>query len=147
MRMNRHEFKKEFQVKVKKFGFEFHNRDYYYNLENLIIVINCQKSNYSDSYYINYGFFVKSLHNCFSYPKISECDVMGRFENSMKSDLFELATIDVDELKRCIDANLAKVILPVMNEGIMKYFELFPQTINAAKLNLKCYLENVGKQG
>ena len=140
--MNKNEFKKELQVNLKKFGFEFHNRAYYYDVENLIIVIDCQKSNYSDSYYVNYGFYVKNLHDCFSYPQICDCDVMGRFENSLKSGLFELAMINADELKRCINANFKKIILPVMNEGIMKYFELFPQAINAAKLSLKCYLEN-----
>ena len=145
IRMNKNELKKELQVSVKKFGFEFHNRSYYYNSEKLIIAINIQKSNFSDSYYINYGFFVKSIHENISYPKICECDIMGRFENNVKSDLFDLETINTHELQRCIDANFKKVILPVMNDGIMKYFELFPNAICAAKLGLKCYLENAGK--
>ena len=138
--MNKNEFKKELHECAKNRGFEWHNRNYYNNSQNVITVINIQKSNFSDSYYINYGFCIKDIHKELNYPKIRECDIMGRFANGEKKDVFDLCILDVNELKVCIEDNFEKVIVPVMNEGIEKYFELYPQAICAAKLTLKRYL-------
>lgn len=113
-------------------------------MESLIIVINIQKSNYNDGYYINYGFFVKAIHgDNFVYPKISECDITGRFLNdigSKKGFIFSLASLSSHEFVEAINVNIEKIIVPVIEQGIEKYFEMFPSAICAAKLNLKEYL-------
>lgn len=38
-------------------------KNYYCNSDKIIVVINLQKSNFDNSYYINYGFYVKDIHN------------------------------------------------------------------------------------
>lgn len=54
-------------------------KNYYYENEKIIIVINIQKSNYDNSYYINYGFWVRVIHDNVDYPKITDSDIARRF--------------------------------------------------------------------
>lgn len=142
--MNNIEFKKILQSCVSEVGFVYCNKNYYYKTESLVAVINLQKSNYDNSYYINYGFCVRDIHDDLEYPKIYECDIRGRFideTNTEKNDNFQLYINDSDELKSIIKNNLRKTIIPVINEGIQKYFELFPKAIFSATRSLKEYLE------
>ncbi len=142
--MNNTELKKVLQVSTGLIGFKYCRKNYYYKSEKLIIVINTQKSNYGDTYYVNYGFCVRDIHVNFDYPKINECDIIGRFVNETNDGTkyeFELSTINSDELMKCFEYNIKNIIEPVVHEGINKYFELFPQAIFAAKRELKEYLE------
>ena len=43
----------------------------------------------------------------------------------------------------CFDDNINNIIIPVIDEGINKYFELFLKAIFTAKRNLKEYLERI----
>ncbi len=144
--MNNTEFKKILQICTSEIGFEYYKKNYYYQSEKLIVVINTQKSNYDDSYYVNYGFCVRDIHDNLKYPKINECDIIGRFinnTNDKKEYEFKLYTISSDELIKCFDYNIRYIIIPVVNEDINKYFELFPKAIYTAKRNLKEYLEKI----
>ena len=138
--MNNTEFKKLLQICTEKVGFKYSKRNYYYENDEIIIVIDTQKSNYDNSYYINYGFWVKAIHNNTDYPKITDCDIMGRFRDNT-TDNFQLQNLDSNKLMECINSNLSDIIIPVINEGIPKYFDLFPRAICMAKLKLKTYLE------
>lgn len=143
--MNHFEFKKILKACISDIGFKYCKKNYYYQSEELIAVINVQKSNYDDSYYVNYGFCVKAIHDRLEYPKINECDIIGRFVNETNGGAeyeFQLSTINPDELTKCFICNTEHIIIPIVNEGINKYFELFPKAIFAAKLKLKEYLEN-----
>lgn len=139
------EFKKLLEKCVNERGFKHSKKNYYFYSESLIIVINIQKSNYDDGYYINYGFFVKAIHgDNFVYPKISECDITGRFLNDIggkKEFIFSSSSISSHECVEAINGNIEKIIVPVIEQGIKKYFEMFPNAICAAKLNLKEYLK------
>lgn len=57
------------------------------------MVINVQKSNYDNSVYVNYGFYLKQLHVDMKTPKVNECDLFGRFINYIegmeKVDFFQ----------------------------------------------------------
>ena len=61
--MDNTEFKKIVQEITSKYGFMYCKKNYYCYLHKIIIVINLQKSNFDNSYYINYGFCVKDIHN------------------------------------------------------------------------------------
>ena len=61
--MDNTEFKKIVQEITSKYGFMYCKKNYYCNSDKIIVVINLQKSNFDNSYYINYGFCVKDIHN------------------------------------------------------------------------------------
>lgn len=138
--MDNSEFKKIVRKSTGKYGFIYCKKNYYYNSDNLIVVINLQKSNFDNGYYINYGFCVKEIHNDLQYPKSNECDITGRFLNGTNKDIYPLDTMNVDELALNLDNNMMNFIVPVIDEGIGKYFELFPKAVCRATLKLKKYL-------
>ena len=86
------------------------------------------------------GFCVKDIHNDLQYPKNNECDITGRFLNETNKGIYQLDTMNAEELVMSLEKNILNFIVPVINEGISKYFELFPNAICRATLNLKKYL-------
>lgn len=96
--MDNTEFKKIVQEITSKYGFMYCKKNYYCNSDKIIVVINLQKSNFDNSYYINYGFCVKDIHNDLRYPKNNECDITGRFLNETNKGIYQLDTMNVEEL-------------------------------------------------
>lgn len=140
--MDNKEFKKIVQNCVSKYDFTHKNRNFYHE-DKLIAVINCQKSHYENAYYVNYGFWVKEIHEETEYPSIEMCDVMGRFHSIIDNKIgynFCLDTINADCLEEDIKRNMDNLIMPVIKNGIQKYFEICPQAICTAKIILKEYL-------
>lgn len=138
--MDNVEFKKIVQEITGKYGFMYCKKNYYCNSDKVIVVINLQKSNFDNSYYINYGFCVNDIHDDLYYPKNNECDIAGRFFYETNKDSYQLDTMTVEELVMSLEKNILNSIVPIINEGISKYFELFPNAICRATLNLKRYL-------
>lgn len=138
--MDNTEFKMIVRENTSKFGFKYCKKNYYYEADNLIVVIGLQKSNFDNSFYINYGFCVKDIHDDLQYPKSNECDITGRFINETNKDIYQLDTMNVEKLVMSLEKNIVNFIVPVMNEGIGKYFELFPNALCRATLKLKKYL-------
>lgn len=145
--MDNTEFKKILQICTEKVGFKYCKKNYYYQNEEIIIVVNTQKSNYDDSFYINYGFLLRTIHDNLDYPNISDCDIIGRFVNNTNDTTefdFQLPMLVSDKLMECLNSNINNIIIPVINEGIKKYFKLFPKALFTAKRDLKEYLEKEG---
>lgn len=141
--MDGNNFKKILQKCMDRVGFSFKNNNYYYDNNEMIAVINVQKSNYDNSVYINYGFYLKDIHTNTKPPKINECDIFGRFINCIdgnKKTDFSLEELDCDKLEECIKLNIEKTIVPVTRDGIKKYFDIYPRAIMTAKRSLKEYL-------
>ena len=142
--MDNKTLKKILQDCTTRVGFSYCNKNYYYSDNNIIIVINVQKSNYAGSVYVNYGFCVRDIHVDLKYPKINECDIVGRFINNiddMEKTDFLLDELESDKLEKCFETNIERTIIPVINEGIKKYFEIYPKSIMTAKQKIKEYLE------
>lgn len=109
----------------------------------MTIVIDIQKSNYSNCYYINYGFCVKEI-NGVKNPNISDCDIMGRFTNYMDNQIeydFKLEKLEQEQLAISLNKNICNIITPVKESGIHKYFELYPEALKTARSNLKKFIE------
>lgn len=138
--MDNTEFKKTVQIIVSKYGFIYRKKNYYFDSGKLIIVINLQKSNFDNSYYINYGFCVKDIHKELQYPKPNECDISGRFLNEVNKDVYNLDEMNSNEIVIDLEKNIHNFIVPVINEGINRYFEMFPHAICRATIKLKEYL-------
>ena len=140
------EFVNLLSVSAKKVGFRKYKKDFIYDAEKIVIIVNIQKSNFDESYYINYGFILKEIHNLVEYPKINECDYIGRFTNYLgdKEEYnFKLNSLEKELFENGLKRNISKFILPLIEEGIWKYFDLFPEAIASTKLVLKQYLNNI----
>ena len=77
--MDNTEFKKIVQEITSKYGFMYCKKNYYYNSDKIIVVINLQKSNFDNSYYINYGFYVKDIHMIYSILRIMNVILQADF--------------------------------------------------------------------
>ena len=142
--MDKQCFDKVVKECMAAYGFKHKRLTYYLEKDNLLAMVAVQKSYYSDSYYINYGFRVKDIHEDEAvYALNKDSDVSGRFSyygpSGEKYD-FELAQINDTELKASIDRGIEEIILPVINNGIATFFSLFPKAKCAAKIKLKDYL-------
>lgn len=141
--MDNKDLKKILQRCLSPYLFMYKNRNYYFCNNELTVVINCQKSNYDNTYYINFGFWVKELHKESAKLTITECDIMGRFNfdiDGKREYSCSLNTMDEKTLEENIYRNVLNFIIPVINNGIEEYFRLFPEAICAAKLSLKEFL-------
>ena len=83
---------------------------------------------------------MKDIHNDLQYPKNNECDITCRFLNETNKGIYQLDTMNAEELVVSLEKNILNFIVPVINEGISKYFKLFPNANCRATLNLKKYL-------
>lgn len=141
--MEKKEFKKALTNTLKSYGFEYIKKCYYYDNDELIIVIATQKSNYDNSYYLNYGFLIKQINPGLEYPKDYVCDVKGRFlfENDTKfTDCINLDNCDIDVLKKGIDETFQSYIVPIIEKGLLEYYRICPKNILTATLKTKKHL-------
>lgn len=135
------QFKRIFKKCMIENGFDLKNNKCYLQSEQLIAIIQTQKSNFSNGFYVNYGFLVKEIHvnmDCFN---IHLCDVVGRFKINGK-DEYELSSLTSEMLIESLNTNVNNIIFPVVNSGIIKYFELYPKAICAAKKDLIIFLDD-----
>jgi len=144
--MNKNDFKRILKTSLCEKGFAMFYGKFYKMTDSMIVVIDSQKSNYDEKYYINYGFFIKSLHNASEHPSVCECDVRGRFhcicEDGIK-DSFILREITEDIILNSIENGFMTIINPVISKGIIEYFNIYPNAINACTLRLKEYINNL----
>ena len=138
-------FKNVIKKMLLQFEFNYYkNNTYYYGNEDSIIVINIQKSQWSNNdYYINYGMLFKNLHNDLNNPYIADCDITARFyceTNGEKSFVYNIEILNEKLLEEIIRKNMIETIEPIKEGGIKKYFEIYPQAICTIKLKLKNYL-------
>lgn len=142
-KMEKTEFKKVLGNSLKKFGFEYNKKAFYYSNDELIVVISTQKSNFDNSFYINYGFLIKDLTPEMNFPKENVCDVRGRFGFNVNDKVvydFNFEKSTVVQLEDAIVEGVNTIILPVLNEGLAKYYEIFPEAITMATLRTKQYI-------
>lgn len=141
--MEKKEFKKALGSILKSYEFEYKNKGYYRSNDELIIVIATQKSNFDNSYYLNYGFLIKQLNPELEYPKDYVCNVTGRFSfrNGKKIiHSFNLEENNLNQLEESINEKLYSTIIPVLEKGLQEYYKMFPEYIVSATLKTKKYL-------
>ena len=63
-------------------GFYKHNKNYYKEYDDIMVVFGLQKTTYGGNYfYIEYGFVFKSINSHMPYPKYHEANIrQGRFQ-------------------------------------------------------------------
>ncbi len=114
---------------------------------DIVIVIELQKSSFTDGFYINCGFYVPSAHDESAAPKaVKDCDVNIRFmhKNVIEIDktLFDINTTGIDAFSKIVRYHMDEMLVPIMNTGIQVLFEMEPTAIYCAKKKLREYLDN-----
>ena len=136
--MNDEQFKGIFKDYMKRKGFKCKKDNCYYWIDDTIIVVGLQKSQWGNDYYIRYGFSLRSLHKNNEYPKINECGICGGFNSEiMNNTVYPLEDLDEDMLLSSIDRNYNERVGIVISDGLMKYFSVYPQAISVARKSLK----------
>ena len=141
--MGKNDFKKTIGNVLKEYGFQHIKKSYYAENDEIIIVVALQKSNFSDEYYVNYGFLIKSENPRVQYPKDYQCDVTGRISLLINGKQYHSIIpegLSEEELSKAMKQYMEKTIKPVIDYGLKKYFEIQPQSIVTANLKAKKYL-------
>lgn len=142
--MEKKDFKRILQNILADFGFQNKNKAFYFDNDSIITVISTQKSNYENSYYINFGFFIKEENTDAKYPKESDCDVFGRFILEYNGELYHNVDLDKftsESLSTAISKFIKTNIKPALEFGLLKYLELNPKAMHTMSLKAKKYLK------
>lgn len=142
--MDNKEFKKIVGEVLRSKGFQLERKIYYARSKELIACIDFQKSNFDNSFFINFGFTLVSLNPNLKYPRSNTSDVMGRFicyDKGEKKPSFNLECLCQEELVKSVLMNLESNVLPVVESGLERYFKINPAAKSVAKLSVKQYLK------
>ena len=118
--MEKREIKKILKQELEKLGFRYTKSAYYYMDQELIIVVELQHSNYDETFFINYGFLIKALHPELKYPKENDCNP--------------------EKFSKIISSEGKRIFLPVIEDGLNRYFELDPSAIARTTKKARDYL-------
>lgn len=108
------EFKKTCSETFKKHGFCKHGGHYYYDFGNDIIFVCSLQKGYTDYYYINCGFCVKSINQyIIPYPKEIYADIRcDRFGfdngNGIEVDSFEYEKMEKGDVINAIELGISE---------------------------------------
>lgn len=131
--MNKTEFKKIVGEILKSHSFAYENK-----------FVGFQKSNFENSFYINYGFFIKKLHEKLEKLSHGFGDFGGRFvynDNDKMLGDYKLS----DLTKESLSENTEKFIKPAFEKGIDDYLEMYPHLKRRLPLTVKEYLDSAYK--
>ena len=141
--MEKREIKKILKQELEKLGFRYTKSAYYYMDQELIIVVELQHSNYDETFFINYGFLIKALHPELKYPKENMCDIRGRFIQKDSFDNiidFRWNDCNPEKFSKIIASEVKRIFLPVIEDGLNRYFELDPSAIARTTKKARDYL-------
>jgi len=142
--MDKKEFNKVLENIFSSYGFQLKNKAFYHDNDEFITVITIQKSNYDNSYYINYGFIIKKESPEIKYPKETDCDIFARvsFEaNGKRYHSIDLNKFNAETLSTSIIEYCNLNIKPAIDSGLPKYLEINPKAAFTMTLKAKKYLE------
>src|SRR5687767_8625181 len=108
--MNTGEFKSALGTILANSGFAKEGGSYYKRSEDVICVIGLQKASYADSYFINVGYLIRSIHPDIDAPRYMDGDLRARFSffaDGKKVDLFDPKAIPSHhELEKIVRENV-----------------------------------------
>jgi hypothetical protein len=150
--MNKTDLLLTFGDELKKWRFQKKTGNWYLNEKEIIKVVNLQKSNYGNQYYVNLGVYFKGIDADNNVPKEQQCHIRTRLNswiiNSQKNYnyLFNLDTLIISkeefemEMKKCIIDN----VIPQLNaieskEKILEIIYKEPAFLNTIPLKVKSY--------
>ncbi len=70
---------------LKEAGFKKKSDNWYWSNDEVVLLVNLQKSQYGDQYYVNGGVALKSLGSA-DFPKEHHCHIRFRLEDAMSAE-------------------------------------------------------------
>ena len=141
--MDKKELKKAIKEVTEEYGFKYVKKGYYYMKDDLIIVLDLQKSDYKDAYYLNYGYLIKGLQPDVLFPKTYICDISGRIVITYEgSECYCIQYSDLESsiFKTALKIEINETILPVIQNGLINYYKLHPEKLYIVSSKVKQYL-------
>jgi hypothetical protein len=137
-------FKKILNDDLSLNGFSKQGSYYYRSNKDILFIIGLQKSNFSNSYYINLGLILKELTLHIDKPRDVDSDIRARFtieQHGKKTDLFDLEALTEIALRRGVEDNINTYIEPIKSVQDLKYLiESRPVMLYQTKLKAKQFL-------
>ena len=136
---------------LKLEGFQKRSTTWYLDEEKIVKVVNLQKSNFSDLYYLNLSIFLKGLGKD-QFPKEEHCHIRTRLDNTIVNlakdydYLFDMENVKnnkgdfQNEIKDCVQKNILPQLEAIKTkEGVLKVAEKNPAMLNMLPLKVKEY--------
>jgi hypothetical protein len=139
---------KTFKTIIKEFflskGFSKSGNMYFKSFNELRIITSLQKSNYSNSFYINLGYIINNLNEKSDNYRDVDGDVRARFsiKKSEVVDSYNVETISRDELLDSLESNYEKYIKEINSiESLRLLLKRNPVLIYQTKMTARKILE------
>lgn len=116
------EIKKVFTDELSLFGFKKQSKDWFYTNENLVVVVNLQKSNYEKLYFLNIGIWLNEIGGENINPKENVCHIRMRAERLFDSipqnlnprELFDFNNSILEEKVKDVKTFLCDYFCPML---------------------------------
>lgn len=139
--MTQQEFKKSIADELAACGFEKLRQSFHKAAPEVACLIGIQKSRFSDDYYVNAGFLIRSLHPDLASCDFSDGDVRTRMvpkPGGEDPELFEIENIDAEKVRAVVREFIRTLVEPSLSlEGLRNMLRARPvflyQTTVAAK--------------
>lgn len=140
--MDSKKFKNRVAEYLQMHSFKKAGNSFYSRRLDLSITVGLQKSNFSNAYYINLGYFLVDISEQLIDYKYEKADIRARFSHRIdgkKVDVFELEhLVDLDE---SLKENINKYIIPINSSSDLKnLLNAEPTLLYLTTLNAKTKL-------
>lgn len=157
--MDKKQFKDFCKKEFEAHGFKKQKNMFYLSGNDLLCGIDLQKSNYGDTYYVNYYYFIGMFGNITDYPTYYKSDIQGRIVVMSRKQAFqgkkymtpqiEYEEYTEDELRPFFDKEFEEKILPPIYQG-KRYISdnlnvLYFLTMNQEEVKEKLRLGQAGQ--
>lgn len=145
---------KTFNEEITKFGFKKNACLWYKKLENVIYILELQKSSYSSLYYLNVSVYFIEIDNNDKIPKEKDCHIRTRLNKEFVGldndydSLFDLEKMNISEeiyrelLVKCITTNIIPQLVFISSkQAISNYLTTHPKFLNQLSLKARRYLD------
>ena len=140
-------FKKILTEVLGEYGFIRKGTSYYKDGGEVYCVIGLQKSNFSNSYMINIGYFIKAIESVMMKSKSTEGHLTNRFSSynfgklERHFNLDTLSEIDAEKLHSSFRQNISKFLADGLSiQGLKDILTKEPALMNVLHIKAQKYL-------
>lgn len=113
-------FKKALEKTLRYYNALYKSGNWYVKKEKIIIVVNLQKSNYGNVFFLNFGIFIKGMQSI-DFPKEQFCHIRLRLSEILPSDNDMLQEMLAEKLNPFLNRlNNIEDVKEMYEEGFFK---------------------------